>query len=116
MIPILAMAGLAEVGEYLSILFWRGVIGLAVLLALPGFVRRSKILAWVALAVIAFAIAVVQPWNDFIAHPMPADPDAIYWLSKWRELSVLLVAGSIATVLLVVGTIVRGPRIPEDGA
>ncbi len=109
----LAMAGLAEAGEYFSILFWRGVIGVALLLAVLGFFRRSRNLAWIALVVVVIATVAVQPWTDFMTHPLPEDPDVIYWLSKWRELSIMLIGASVLTVLFTVGTIRRGAKDPQ---
>ncbi len=109
-LPPLAMAGLAKLGESCSILFWRGVIGVTLLLAVLGFFRRSKTLAWTALAVVAIAIAAVQPWTDFVAHSLPEDPDAVYWLSEWRELSEMLIGVSVPIILFAVGTIVCGVR------
>jgi hypothetical protein len=106
----LAMAGLAEAGEYYSILLWRGMIGIAVILALWGFVRRSRTKAWFALGIISITVAVVQPWWDFAKQPPPADPDAVYWLAQWRVLSMTLIGGFIFSVALVIGTLCRGQK------
>ena len=99
----LAIAGIAEAAEFYSIMFWRGVAGLAVILALCGIFRRSRKMAWIAQLVIALAVGLVQPWWDFMSQPKPTDPDAVHWMEQWKILSGVL----IAAFLFCTATLVR---------
>ena len=104
---ILAMAGLAEAVHYYSILICRALIILAVVLALWGFVRRSRGIAWTAFAIISISVAFVQPWFIFVDRPVPTDPDAVYWIAKWRVLAATLIGGFVLCVSLVVSTLLK---------
>ena len=111
---LLAMAGIAEAGEYYAILIFRGVIALAIALSLWGLFRRSRIIAWIGLAVIAVALAAEQPWRVFMLHPSSDDPDVFFWLKQWRLLSTILVGGFVFCAAALVGTIVRKPKTKDD--
>lgn len=88
--PVFALAGLAEAGEFLSIMLWRVFMIVALLLAIWGFVRRSKKKAWIAFGIGVASVAIVQPWWDFVGYPPSPDPDVDYWMSRWKSFSVEL--------------------------
>jgi len=87
---VIALAGLAEAGEFLSIMLWRVLMIVALLIAIWGFVRRSKKKAWIAFGIGATVVAIVQPWWDFVGYPPSPDPDVDYWLSRWKAFSIEL--------------------------
>lgn len=98
MVAPLAMAGMAEAAEQLTLMIaWGGLLVAAV----ASFVAFSK-QSWIPIVISGVALAAVtllfMPWNAFA--PMNAedlgDPDAIDWVRAWR----IMAASWIAVILL----------------
>ena len=108
--PPLAAAGLAEAAFFFAaLILLAGMILLAIGLVVT-WRKRSRIGVILSIAACIGLGWLLQPWEAFGTHEgtdidsPQYDPDAEYWVTRWRVLSGLWIG-------LTLGTIITGGRV-----
>lgn len=94
---IIAMAGLAEAGEFYGLVIFTGALLIAAALLTLACWRSWLIAAMIACAICICVGRFTQPWTQF-APVVTDDPDVTYWVFRWRVFGIFWFSLSAASI------------------